>query len=244
MKIVKAALVVVTLSFFGAILATGARAQSTNHSKRTAVTFSQSVEIPGQILPAGTYTIELLGDQLGDRHIVRISNADQTTVIATVLAIPNWRERPTGKTVMTFSERAGDAPDALKAWFYPGDNFGQEFVYPKHRALELAVAEKEPVPALTTDTVPVEEAELTTTPIVAETPEQQEVPVATVIQVTPPAAAAPVAAAPVAAAPVAAAPVVVAENNELPKTASLLPLVTLLGVMMIGSAFVLKRIAR
>ena len=237
MKIVKTALVVFTLSFFGAILATGARAQSTDHSKRTAVTFSQSVEIPGQILPAGTYTIELLGDQLGDRHIVRISNADQTVVIATVLAIPNWRERPTGKTVMTFSERAGDAPDALKAWFYPGDNFGQEFVYPKHRALELAVAEKEPVPALTTDTLPIEEAELTTTPIVAETPEQQEVPVATVIEVTPP-----VAAAPVAAAPVAAAPVLVAAN-ELPKTASLLPLVTLLGVMMIGFAFVLKRIA-
>ena len=155
----------------------------------------------------------MLGDQLGDRHIVRISNADQTQVIATVLAIPNWRERPTGKTVMTFSERAGDSPDALKEWFYPGDNFGQEFVYPKRRALELAVAVKEPVPALTTDTIPAE-SELATTPIVAETPEQKEVPVATVIQTTPPVANAPVAAKPVAAAPVMEA------KNELPKTAS------------------------
>lgn len=32
--------------------------------------------------------------------------------------------------------------------FYPGDNFGQEFVYPKQQAIELAAATNEPVPAL------------------------------------------------------------------------------------------------
>jgi hypothetical protein len=74
------------------------------------------------------------------------------------------------------TERAGDKPEALKAWFYPGNTWGQEFVYPKQRAIQLAVASKEPVPALTIDTVPA----------VAITPEQKEVPVPQVIQTAPP----------------------------------------------------------
>ena len=73
-------------------------------------------------------------------------------IIATVLAINNYRLRPTGDTVVKFAERSGDNPEALKAWFYPGDNFGQEFVYPKQRAVQLAVATHEPVPALAAET--------------------------------------------------------------------------------------------
>ena len=116
-------------------------------------------------------------DSPSDRHIVQIFSADGTQIFATILAINNYRFTATGKTVMLFSERPADAPDALKAWFYPNNNWGQEFVYPKRRAIQLAVAEKEPVPALTTDTLPVE-AELKTAPIIAVTPEQKEVPVA------------------------------------------------------------------
>src|SRR5208283_3785753 len=101
----------------------------------------------GQILPAGTYTIKLV-DLASERHVVQFLDADGIKVIATVLAINNWRLRPTGETVVKFAERTGDNPEALKAWFYPGDNFGQEFVYPKHRAIELAVAAKEPIPAI------------------------------------------------------------------------------------------------
>jgi hypothetical protein len=158
-------------------------------------------------------------DSPADRHIVQIFNADGTQIFATVLAINNYRFTATGKTVMLFSERPADAPDALKAWFYPNNNWGQEFVYPKRRAIQLALAEKEPVPALTTDTLPVI-AELKTAPIIAITPEQKEVPVAEVIQTSP----------------------LVAEN-ELPRTASLLPLIALLGAASLGFAFVLKRIA-
>ncbi len=109
--------------------------------------FSQPLEIPGQVLPAGTYTFALV-DSLSDRNIVRIFNADGSQVIATILAINNYRLTPTDKTVIKFEERSGDNPEALKAWFYPGDNFGQEFVYPKRRAIQLAVASKEPIPAI------------------------------------------------------------------------------------------------
>jgi hypothetical protein len=231
MKIVKTALVVLTLLLLGSFLVPGVQADEKD--KKTVITFSQPFEVPGgQILPAGTYTF-LLFDSPSDRNIVRIFNADGTKLFATILAINNFRLTATGKTVMLFSERPADAPDALKAWFYPNNNWGQEFVYPKRRAIQLAVAEKEPIPALTTDTLPVE-AELKTAPIIAITPEQKEVPVATVIQTAPLVAENTTAPAPYAQA---------ADTQKLPETASMVPLMALLGVAALGFAFVLKLIA-
>src|ERR1700730_3203811 len=143
MKIIKTVLVVLTLAVLGALFVPRAGADAWN--KKTVLTFSQPLEIPGQVLPAGTYTFTLV-DSLSDRNIVRITSEDGTQVLATILAINNYRLTPTEKTVIKFEERSGDNPEALKAWFYPGDNFGQEFVYPKRRAVELAVASKEPIP--------------------------------------------------------------------------------------------------
>ena len=219
----KKLLVVLALASFGAIFASGAQGDDWN--KKTVMTFNQPVEIPGQILPAGTYTVQLV-DLGSERHIVRFLDADGTKVIATVLAINNWRLHPTGETVVKFAERSGDNPEALKAWFYPGDNFGQEFVYPKQRAIELAVAAKEPVPALEEETP----ADLKTTPIVAVTPEKTEVPVAEAIAVTPPATE-------------DATKPLVAENATLPRTASPVPLLALLGLASLGCAFLVRRFA-
>jgi len=239
MKIVKTVLVVAALSILGAMSLSSVRADEWN--KKTVMTFSQPIEIPGQILPAGTYTFKL-AESPSDRHIVQIFNADGTHIFATVLAINNYRLQPTGDTVVKFAERSGDNPEALKAWFYPGDTFGQEFVYPKKRAVELALASNEAVPALAADTT-----DLTATPIVAETPEQKEVPVTEAIQTAPPAT---VAQDP-APAPVAATPAPVQEATpapavapvELPRTASTVPLIALLGFASLGVAFTLKRLS-
>jgi len=236
MKFVKTIFAVLSLTLLAVTLTPGARADEWN--KKTRMTFSQPVEIPGQILPAGTYTFVLL-DSPADRHIVQIFDADGSHIIATVLAINNYRLRPTGDTVVKFAERAGDNPEALKAWFYPGDNFGQEFVYPKQRAIELAVIVKEPVPALAADT------DIKVVPIVAETPEQKEVPVADAIEITAPAAEA-VTPAPVVqettpAPAVETAPAPVVETQQLPQTASQLPLIMVLGLSAIGAALLLKR---
>jgi hypothetical protein len=236
MKFLRTIFAVLALTLLGATLVTVARADEWN--KKTVMTFSQPVEIPGQILPAGTYTFVLL-DSPADRHIVQIFTADGSHLITTILAINNYRLKPTGDTVVKFAERSGDNPEALKAWFYPGDNFGQEFVYPKQRAVELAVIVKEPVPALAAD------ADLKVVPIVAETPEQKEVPVADAIMITPaPAEVAPTTPvvqettpAPVAATP---APAVV-EPQQLPQTASQLPLIALLGFFSLGAALLLRR---
>ena len=127
-----------------------------NADKKTTVTFSAPVEIPGvhlkgyATLPAGTYVFRLADSQV-NRHIVQILSADEGTVYATILAIPNTRVKRTDNTVITFKERASGEPPALRAWFYPGASWGDEFVYPKSRAKELAQAQSTPVLYNTTE---------------------------------------------------------------------------------------------
>jgi LPXTG-motif cell wall-anchored protein len=136
MNRIKVVATVFCLSLAALAFSAGVKADAWN--KKTFVTFSQPVEVPGDVvLPAGTYVFKLM-DSASNRHIVQIFNEDQNHIYATVLAIPNYRLQVTGKTVITFVERAAGEPQAIRAWFYPGDNFGQEFVYPKRRDAELA----------------------------------------------------------------------------------------------------------
>ncbi len=37
------------------------------------------------------------------------------------------------KAILQLEDRPEGQPEALKAWFYPGDNFGVEFVYPAQK---------------------------------------------------------------------------------------------------------------
>jgi hypothetical protein len=118
--------------------------------KTTKVTFKEPVQVPGKVLPAGTYVFRLQ-ESSSNRHIVQIYNEDHTQLITTVLAIPNQRLQPSDKTVLTYDERPADQPVALAAWFYPGDNFGQEFAYPKSEAEQLSRLNKREVPSLESD---------------------------------------------------------------------------------------------
>jgi hypothetical protein len=120
-----------------------ARADAWN--KKTIVDFSRPVEVPGAVLQPGKYVMKLVESQ-SDRHIVQFSNERENKVYATVLAIPAYRLQPTGKTVITFYEMPGGQPEAMRTWFYPGDNFGQEFAYPKRRAEQLMQTTSSNVP--------------------------------------------------------------------------------------------------
>jgi hypothetical protein len=111
--------------------------QGDEWDNKTVLTFSAPVEVPGRVLPAGTYVFKLLDSQ-SDRHIVQIYNKDENQLITTVLAVPDERIEPRGKTVITFEERASGSPEAVRAWFYPGNTIGQEFVYPHSRAKDIA----------------------------------------------------------------------------------------------------------
>jgi hypothetical protein len=85
-------------------------------------------------------------DSDSNRHVVMIYDKDQQHLEETVLAIPNYRLQPTGKTQFAFWETPAGVPKAVRAWFYPGDNFGQEFAYPKKLVAQLAAAAPVPVP--------------------------------------------------------------------------------------------------
>jgi hypothetical protein len=124
-------------------LAPAAKADESN--KETVLTFNEPVQIPGQVLAAGTYVFKLVDSQ-SDRDIVQIFTEDQKHLLATVMAIPDYREEPTGRTVVTFEERPSGSPEALHAWFYPGDTTGVAFVYPKSET-QLAAKSEEPPPA-------------------------------------------------------------------------------------------------
>ena len=146
MNRIKKVTAILCLSLVALAFSPGVKADDWN--KETKVTFSQPIEIPGGIvLPAGTYIFKLM-DSSSNRHIVQIFNLDRSHIYATILAIPNWRLRTTDKTVMTFGESVVGVPQTLRAWFYPGANSGEEFVYPKRRAMELAKATNLPIFAM------------------------------------------------------------------------------------------------
>ena len=137
--------------------------------KKTLLTVEEPILIPGKTLQPGKYVLKLV-DSLSDRHIVRIMNEREDEVVTTVLAIPNWRLQPTGKTQFVFWEAPAGNHPALRAWFYPGDNFGQEFAYPKGLAAKIAAQAEGPVPTFA-DENPVT---LATTPVTTiETPHVQ-----------------------------------------------------------------------
>jgi len=197
-------------------------------NRKTVVTFSEPFEVPGtdaQILPAGTYVFKIL-DSLSDRHIVQIMNKEMTHVYTTILAIPNYRMHATDKTVITFKERAQGQPEAIRAWFYPGHTWGEEFVYPKSKAVEFAKIENEPV-LYTPDEVKTVEV-LRTAPIAAVKPTGEDAPVADVVQAPPPEAVAAV-----------AAPA--DQPESLPKTGSNLPLLLCFGLLSLGTAAVMTK---
>jgi hypothetical protein len=209
------------------------RAKADEWNKKTVVTFNEPVEIPGMVLPAGTYVFKLM-DSESDRNIVQIFNKDENHLYATILAIPDDRLKPTGKTVINFEERPAGSPEAIHSWFYPGSEQGDEFVYPKTRATELAKANNRPVLSMPSElaaniTKPAKPAvaAMKKVPVKAVKPTGEEVEMAEVVMIPPMQMA--------AAKPPA---------RHLPKTASPVPLVGLIGLLALGAAAGIRVISK
>jgi hypothetical protein len=142
--------------------------------KKTIVTVNEPIIAGNKVLEPGTYVWKLLDSQ-SDRHIVQIFDKDQRHLEETILAIPNYRLEPTGKTQFAFWETPAGVPKAVRAWFYPGDNFGQEFAYPKKLVAQLASAAPVPVPMTYAQPEP---APAEPAPTVQPAPEPQPAPAA------------------------------------------------------------------
>jgi len=145
MRVVKALWCAAAITAF---VAPAAHADEWN--KKTILTFSGAVQVPGATLPAGSYVFKL-ADIPGNRHVVQVFDKDEHKIYTTILAIPNDRLDPTDKPVVLFSERASGSPQAVKVWYYPGDRIGDEFVYPKSQAMKIAKATHQRVLAYNDD---------------------------------------------------------------------------------------------
>lgn len=221
----------VSAGLLGALVPT-ARADEWN--QKTIFTFSGPMEIPGQVLSAGTYVFKLAGSE-SDRNIVQVFSKNENHLYGTFLTIPDYRLKPAGRPVITFDERPSGSPEAVRGWFYPGENYGHDFVYPKTRAVVLAKSNNQPVASM-----PDEQAENTTkpaktlrephvlamkqAPLKAQKPTGEEAEIAEVFLTAPSEPA--------------------SEPQQLPTTASSLPLIGLIGLLSLAGAALLKFVSR
>jgi len=221
-------------------------------NKKTIMTINEPLQVPKMVLQPGTYVLKLV-DSPSDRHIVQIFDEKEKHLLTTILAIPNLRLRVRGKTEFGFWETPAGQPKALRAWFYPGDNFGHEFAYDPKMSAQIATVNKDTVPTtystsdqdIATAKVETSKSEVTesaTTPAIDTGKTEPEV-IAQNTQPAPEPAPAPVAEAP---APVPAQVVEQADRPEpqavttLPQTASNYPLIALIGLLSLGAFAVLS----
>jgi hypothetical protein len=209
--------------------------------RQTIETFSRPVEVPGvgtQVLPAGTYVFRLLGSS-SNRNIVQIVSEREDHVYATILAIPNCRLQSTGETIVTFGERVSGQLETIRAWFYPGVDCGQEFVYPRTRAVDLAKLANRPVLAM-----PAELANLIATPVMPFDESQVLVMQTAPVEAVKPTGGAAAMDEVIELPPLArlAAPDFseLVLTKSLPRTASLMPLLGLIGLLLLAVGFALS----
>jgi len=127
-----------------------AAAQGVLSDRRTNVTFSGPVSLPGTTLPAGSYVFRL-ADSPANRHIVQVFDKDDQKIITTLLAVPASRDEAEGDPVIAFKETPSNRPPAVRYWYYAGERDGNEFIYPRAQAMQIASASGESVSAFDTD---------------------------------------------------------------------------------------------
>jgi len=137
------AIVGITLGIIMSCMMTApARADESN--QQTKLTFSQPVQIPGKVLPAGTYWF-VLADNLADRDIVEIFSEDRTTEYATLYTVPTEQSNPADNTLLTFAQDEPNGTPALVNWTYPGEMTGHEFIYSRSEEPKLLRAAQETI---------------------------------------------------------------------------------------------------
>jgi hypothetical protein len=214
------------LGFLGGLVQ---RATADDWDQKTIFTFSGPVEIPGQVLGAGTYVFKL-ADSSSNRNIVQVYSKNEKHLYGTFLAIPDARLQPAGKPIITFDETPAGSPEAVRAWFYPGENYGHQFVYPKPKAVALAKANNTPVPSMPAElaantTKPAASVKaphvvaMSQAPLKAQKPNAEEVEIAEAFAAPDPAQQLPA---------------------TLPATGSPMPLIGLIGLLSLAAAFGLR----
>jgi len=121
-------------------------ARAAEYDQATKLTFNRQVQIPGRVLPAGTYWF-VLADSPASRDIVEVFNADRTELYATVFTNTVETPKASDETTLTFADRDQMEPETILSWFYPGRTSGHQFVYSHAEEQKLAQAKQHTVMA-------------------------------------------------------------------------------------------------
>ena len=259
-RLTSIAAAVFTAAFLAA--ATSASAQDSNINQRTILTFSGPVQMPGVTLPGGKYVFRLANTAL--HNVMQVFDGDEKRIIGQWFFIPKNRtseelSAANGKPVVMFKEMPEGFTPAIQYYFYPTETIGKEFIYPKAQALKIAAATHQTVLATDTDVSKAGEAH-----VFRVEPNGTEAQYdANATASSEPAAKAPSTASlnsradtnnsPASGPPSYAPPKNQATgtsgqnaaprqqaSNELPKTASPLPLIGLIGLLSLAGAFGLR----
>ncbi len=143
MKIHKSYIAVGMIIAFALFFELAAHASEADQS--TEITFNQPIQVPGQILPAGTYLFKI-ADTI-DLNMVQIFSPDRTHLYATLQTVQTESRQVPGDTTVALAEQGAGEPDVLLKWFYPGEETGHEFVYSNELEKEIAQDQQQTVVA-------------------------------------------------------------------------------------------------
>ena len=129
---------IVAAFVFAVLVGLSARvaAQNTVANERTIMTFSNTVEMPGVTLPAGTYVFRLADTPT--RNVVQVLSGDEKDILGQWAFVQAERPRVSEDTVVMFKESPEGTMPAVQYWYYPGERIGKEFIYPKDQAQKIA----------------------------------------------------------------------------------------------------------
>jgi hypothetical protein len=107
--------------------------------KKTIVTFDQDVEIPGQVLPAGTYVFKLFRSS-SNRNIVQIWTEHESHLLSTQMTVGDTYPNPSGEPYFVLDMTGTDEgyPPVVTSWFFGGGDEGRDFIYSGYSTTRVA----------------------------------------------------------------------------------------------------------
>ena len=111
------------------VLATAATGAFADNRRTTYFTFNRSVQMPGVVLPAGSYIFEVANPD-GQADVVRVLSRDRKHVH--LMKFTRFVYRPLKgnlDSTLSLGESAVGQPPTVKAWYPQSETRGREFIY-------------------------------------------------------------------------------------------------------------------
>lgn len=146
-RVTRAALAATLVTFLGAPAlaqvpdATTPAPQAAAAQDRAAtVEFTTITRLPGITLQPGKYVFRL-GEPVTKQNVVEVYSADGTKKIATLLTV-DYAAPAAGNSTVVFEKTN---PPVVRAWYFPGETVGREFVYTEDEAKTIYATASVPV---------------------------------------------------------------------------------------------------